>query len=80
MKYVLYSLRLPMTVYVDMFFDNLPNYDVILRDEDMVFTGYCEDCKKQYHSKDIYDENCEIELNILYCPICTNELFCLSYY
>lgn len=77
MRYTLYNLRLPVSVYVDMFFNNLPDYEVILRDEGMVFTGHCENCDKYYYTKYSHNEAAEIELSNLYCPNCANELFCI---
>lgn len=76
MRYILYKLHLPLSVFVDMFFNNLSDYEVILRDEGMVFTGHCEDCDKHYYSKYLHNEEAEIELSNLYCPNCANELFC----
>ncbi|UOQ18806.1 hypothetical protein [Olene mendosa nucleopolyhedrovirus] len=78
MRIALYCLRLPLTIYVDMFFEKLPQYEVELREEGMVFTGFCEDCQRHYYTHFLYLHNPDIELCYLYCPKCTNNLFCAS--
>ena len=75
MRNALYRLRLPPTACVDMFFEKLPRWEVALREEGAVFTGFCEDCRRHYYTD---CPHCDIELCHLYCPICANDLFCTS--
>lgn len=74
MRSTFYCLKLPHTIYVDMFFKELPREAIYLKDEGMKSTGYCEDCCRHYWC--LENDAHECDLRRLYCPLCVNELFC----